>query len=125
MKFSFSAILLVFLMFFSRSISAQTWELGGFVGSAGYMGDLNPVKPYELNNLAFGGHVKHNIDGYWSLKFNVAHGEIEAADAKSDNPHFKSRNLSFFSPITELSLQTEFNFFNYIPSVSRKQHSPY
>jgi hypothetical protein len=104
---------------------AQTWELGGFAGTAGYMGDLNPVKPYKVSNLAIGGQVKRNFDGYWSLKFNVAHGVIEATDADLDNAHFKSRNLSFFTPVTELSIQTEFNFFNYIPSISKKQYSPY
>ena len=125
MNLKFSEIFLIIILFSARRSSAQTWELGGFVGSAGYMGDLNPVNPFEIRNLAFGGFIKRNLDGYWALKLNVAHGQIEASDSDSENAHFRSRNLSFFSPVTELSMQTEFNFFNYIPSISRKQYSPY
>lgn len=121
----FSAILLVLILLILSRSSAQSWEFGGFAGTAGYMGDLNPVKPFEIKNLAYGGQLKRNFDGYWALKLNVAHGKIEASDSDSENAHFKSRNLSFFSPVTEFSIQTEFNFFNYIPSFSRKQYSPY
>jgi hypothetical protein len=53
------------------------------------------------------------------------HGTIQGADAKLNNDYYKSRNLSFFSPVTELSLQTEFNFFNYIPTLSKRRYSPY
>ncbi|MEJ6979183.1 DUF6089 family protein [Pedobacter sp. P351] len=125
MNIKFSALLPVFVLFLLSKSSAQTWDVGGFAGTAGYMGDLNPVKPYEINNIAFGGYIKRNFDGYWALKLNAAHGKIEAYDSDSKNAHFKSRNLSFFSPVNELSLLTEFNFFNYIPSVSRKAYTPY
>jgi len=95
--------------------SAQTWEVGGFVGGSGYMGDINPTKPYKVNNLAFGGQVKRNLDGYWALKLNVMHGKIAADDGDSENEYQRSRNINFFSKITEVSLQAEFNFFNYFP----------
>ena len=52
-------------------------------------------------------------------------GKIEADDAKTENAHFRKRNLNFFTPITEISLQTEFNFFNYVPSVSKKLYTPF
>lgn len=125
MRLYFSAILLVVILGVSKSSFAQTWELGGFAGTAGYMGDLNPNNPLKVGNLAFGGHAKRNFDGYWALKLNVAYGKIEAADAESGNAYYRSRNLNFFSPLTEVSLQTEFNFFNYIPSISRRIYSPY
>ncbi|MBC8054456.1 MAG: outer membrane beta-barrel protein [Sphingobacteriaceae bacterium] len=124
-KLKFSGFLLIIFLFFSTISFGQTWEFGGFVGTAGYMGDLNPINPVKVNNLAFGAQIKRNFDGYWSLKLNAAHGKVEAADSKSDNKQFRNRNLSFFSPVTELSLQTEFNFFRYIPSISKKIYSPY
>jgi hypothetical protein len=120
-----SVFLLAFSFLLPSQSKSQSLELGGFVGTAGYMGDLNPVNPFSLNKVAFGGHVKKHLDGYWSIKLNGMHGEIQGADAELKNDYYKSRNLSFFSPITELSLQTEFNFFNYIPSVSKRRYSPY
>ncbi len=75
--------------------------------------------------MAFGAQIKKHLDGYWAFRINAMHGTIAGADASLNNDYYKSRNLSFFSPITEISLQTEFNFFNYIPTVSRKRYSPY
>jgi hypothetical protein len=104
---------LFFLFFFDAT--AQTWEVGGFAGGSGYMGDLNPVKPYKVTDFAYGGIVKRNLDGYWALKLNLMHGKIAADDANSSNPSQRERNINFYSPITEISFQTEFNFFNYFP----------
>lgn len=107
-------LIIVFLGMIS-SVSAQTWEVGGFAGGSGYMGDLNPNKPYKFSGMAVGGQVKRNLDGYWALKLNVMHGKIAADDAKSNNQFQKERNINFFSPVTEVSFQTEFNFLNYFP----------
>jgi hypothetical protein len=107
------------------SAAAQSWEVGGFAGGSGYMGDLNPVKTYKLNKAAYGGQVKRNVAGYFALELSMTRGEIFANDAASDNSYFQQRNLSFFTSLTEISLQTEFNFFQYIPSISQKVYTPY
>src|ERR1035437_2477783 len=120
-KFLISA--LFFLIVFT--VSAQTWEVGGFAGGSGYIGDLNPVKYYKLTNMAFGAQLKRNLDGYWALKLSLMQGKISAADSLSDNLQFQQRNLSFFSPLLEVSLQVEFNFFRYVPSISEKLYTPY
>ena len=85
------------------------------MGGSGYMGDINPTKPYKVTDLALGGHVKRNLDGYWALKLNVMHGKIAADDRDSENEYQQARNINFFSKVTEFSLQAEFNFFNYFP----------
>ena len=121
-------LIIVFLGMIS-SVSAQTWEVGGFAGGSGYMGDLNPNKPYKFSGMAVGGQVKRNLDGYWALKLNVMHGKIAADDAKSNNEFQQERNINFFSQITEVSFQTEFNFFNYfpgsLPGNGTKRSTPY
>lgn len=53
------------------------------------------------------------------------HGRIQGVDALSTNTQYQQRNLSFYSPITEVGLQLEFNFFEYVASVSRRRFSPY
>ena len=121
-RFSF---LLFFFSLYSLSSFAQSWELGGFIGGSGYMGDLNPVNPFKFNKPAFGAQIKRNINPYWALKLNFTHGELEARDSLSDNAQFQRRNLSFFTPVTEISFQTELNFFKYVPSISSKRYTPY
>ncbi|HUH32606.1 MAG TPA: DUF6089 family protein [Daejeonella sp.] len=107
-------LIAIFFLTISNS-SGQTWEVGGFVGGSGYMGDINPTKPYKVTDLAFGGQVKRNVDGYWAFKLNLMHGKIAADDQNSENEYQQTRNINFFSKVTEISLQAEFNFFNYFP----------
>jgi hypothetical protein len=106
----------VFILFmFTCNISAysQTWEVGLTAGRMGYMGDLNQNNFHKLNHNAAGAIVKRNFDSYWSLKLAVLRGKISADESLSPNQYERDRNLSFFSPITEGSLQIEFNFLDY------------
>lgn len=118
-------ILASFFCIISVSAFAQKWEIGAFAGASGYMGDLNPINPFNARNFAYGGSIKHNFDANWSLKLNAQHGKIYGADAFLNSEQYYRRNLSFFSPITEVSFQLEFNFFEYIASVSKRRYSPY
>jgi len=119
----FAAIIL--LLFVSFSLRAQTWELGGSFGAAGYMGDLNPTNPAKFSGEAFGGYIKRNFNGYLSAKLNYTYGKIGAADSTSSNEQLRQRNLSFTSFVKELAVIGEFNFMNYIPDVSHNRYTPY
>lgn len=113
------------ILLFCTQVRAQSWEVGAFGGGIGYMGDLNPDNVFKLSNPAYGFLVKRNIDARWAVKLSVMHGRIKGADSLSSNLHQQQRNLSFVTPLTEVSLQGEFNFFDYIPSMSKKRFSPY
>ena len=119
----FAAIIL--LIFVSCSVRAQTWELGGSIGAAGYMGDLNPTNPAKFSGTSLAGYVKRNFNGYLSSKINYTYAKIGAADSTSSNQQFRDRNLSFTSFVKELAVIGEFNFMNYIPDVTRNRYTPY
>lgn len=106
-------VLILLFSLLSFHVSAQTWEFGGFLGGSGYMGDINPVKPYKLTDPAFGVQFKRNFDPNWSAKLSFMYGNIRASDASSSNSYQRDRNLDFRSPISELSAQVEFNLFRY------------
>lgn len=108
-------IVSVFILFFlfSTSVFSQTWEIGVTGGGLGYMGDLNQNDFKKINHKAFGGMIKRNFDGYWSLKLAFLTGKISDNESQSPYEYERNRNLSFFSPLTEGSLQVEFNFFDY------------
>ena len=112
--------------FFAQS---QTWEVGVSAGASGYMGDINPVKPYKFTDPAFGAQFKRNFNGHWSAKASFMQGRIQGDDAKSSNTYQIDRNLHFRSTISELSLQMEFNLFNYLPGglpgFGSRKFSPY
>lgn len=114
-----------FMLLLCTQIRGQSWELGAFGGGVGYMGDLNPDNIFKLSNPAYGLLVKRNINSRWAIKLSFMHGKIKEADSLSSNLHQQQRNLSFITPLTEISFQGEFNFFDYVPSMSKKRFSPY
>jgi hypothetical protein len=116
---------IIFLIFFSITAQAQAWEVGGFAGGAGYMGDLNQKDPFKFSGIAGGAFVRYNFDGYLSLKLGYTYGVISGADSLSSNVQAFARNLSFKTKLNELSLTGEFNFMKYVPSVSKNIYTPY
>ncbi len=118
-------LLFVFLVLLSFKVSAQTWELGGAVGGAGYMGDLNANNPVKVSGISAGGFVKRNFNGYLSVKLNYSYGQISGADSTSNNPQFRARNLSFTTSLNEFSLIGEFNFMHYVPEAGKNKFTPY
>ncbi|TAF46167.1 MAG: hypothetical protein EAZ51_01975 [Sphingobacteriales bacterium] len=120
-----SKIITLLFIFIGVTSQAQIWEVGFTSGSMGYIGDLNQNNYLKISHLAFGGMIKNNIDGYWSVKLSVLSGQIGADMSKSNNPIEKERNLSFNTPITEASLQVEFNFFDYGRLFGKKRITPF
>jgi hypothetical protein len=118
-------LIIIILTLFSITVHAQSWEIGGFGGGAGYMGDLNPNNPLKISGIAVGGFVKRNFDGYFSAKLAYTYGVIGAADSNSSNQQFRNRNLSFKDHLNEVSLTAEYNFMKYIPSVSQNYYTPF
>ncbi|MDB5006350.1 MAG: hypothetical protein JWP45_743 [Mucilaginibacter sp.] len=117
--------LFILLVLLTTGLKAQTWEIGGAFGGAGYMGDLNTNNPVKVSGIAAGIFVKRNFNGYFSLRLNGTIGTIAGADSNSGNQQFRNRNLSFTDKLKEVSLVGELNFLNYIPSISKTKFTPY
>jgi hypothetical protein len=114
-----------FLLFIITNVQAQTWEIGGAVGAAGYIGDLNVNNPVKPSGGAVGLFVKRNFNRYLSAKLNYTFLQISGADSTSSSQQFRDRNLSFTTPLKELSLMAEFNFMSYIPDAGKNLYTPY
>jgi hypothetical protein len=121
----FKSLLVAIFMLISINLQAQTWEVGGFGGGAGYMGDLNQQNPFKFSDFAGGAFVKRNLDRYLALKLSYTYGVIKGDDAKSSNLQDRDRNLSFKTTLNEVSLTGEFNFMEYVPSVTINRYTPY
>ncbi|MBD1365205.1 outer membrane beta-barrel protein [Mucilaginibacter sp. ZT4R22] len=118
----FSAALFFFIL--SYTVQAQTWEIGGALGGAGYIGDLNP-SPFKPSGGSAGLFVKRNFNGYLSARLNYQVGKIAGADSTSSSQQLRNRNLSFTDGLKELSLMAEFNFMKYIPDAGKNKYTPY
>ena len=106
--------------------SAQKgWEVGGWLGTSVYYGDLNNKINFKSPGFAGGVLGKYNFNSRVALRSSLNYGRISAADANSDNNFYKARNLSFSSYIFDLSTGVEFNFMNHLRGSKFETYTPF
>ncbi len=108
-------------------IKIKTTEVGIFIGSSYYVGDLNPSGHFNrFTRPAGGGLLRLNFNSRYSVKAIASFGGIEGDDSYSDKAEYRNRNLSFKSNLMEFAVEGEFNFLPYITGNKRSAHiSPY
>lgn len=136
-SFSLHILLVVILLGMSFDSYSQgrnkydrfiTQDIGFSVGTAYYLGEINPRKHFGTKlTPAYGALYRINLDTRWAVRLGLMKGTVEATDADSNDPWQQNRNLSFKNDIIEGSLLFELNFFNYMINQSKKYTpvSPY
>lgn len=104
-------------------IFGQKSEIGAMVGTSFYLGDLNPRTVFGMPQAAGGIIYRYNFTPRWAIKANILFAKVAGDDAIT-NKHYE-RNLSFTSPITEISVQAELNFFKLYNERGKNFFSPY
>lgn len=108
------------------SLRAQEgWELGGWVGTSTYFGDLNTNFKVNDTGLAAGAIARYNFNSRVCMKLTANYLRLAASDADSDNTFEQTRNLDFKSDIWDASFNFEFNFMNYIHGSREEFYTPY
>lgn len=126
----FSKALFTFLFFIFTCGIAQSQmltEVGALIGQSYYLGDLNQTGhfPAKHTHLSWGISVRQPINARWAFKGTYFNGKLSGSDADNKNPLIQNRNLSFESPINEVSAVFEFNFLRYHSFIIRDYISPY
>ena len=113
-------IFVLFLCLSFKSYSSFTIrpysELGIFLGTSYYLGELNHVHfPLGFHLLKPGGGLfyRYNLNGHYSIRSFVNYGEVGGSDGNSENVFEKNRGLSFKSVILEVGSIMEFNFYEF------------
>ena len=102
---------------------AQKSELGAMAGASFYLGDLNPAKVFGMSKPAGGIIYRYNFTPRWAIRANILFAQV-AGDDNITNKHYE-RNLSFKSPITEIGVMAELNFFKLYNERGKNFFSPY
>jgi len=114
MKYILKVAIILLITVTSVSVSAQKgYELGGWLGTSYYFGDLNTNLKITKPGIALGVIARYNFNTRVSMRTSLSYGRVGADDADSRNNFERNRNLSFRSNIFDLSNVLEFNFFKY------------
>ena len=116
------AIILLFPLVLS---SQKGIELGGWLGTSYYFGDLKTEFKFDEPSLAGGLNFRYNFNERLCAKASLNYARIHADDANSTNTFERNRNLSFRSNIFDFSIQGEFNFLTYIHGSEEYFFTPY
>ena len=115
-----------FIVFISiQSFGQKGWEVGGWLGTSLYYGDLNNKINFNSPGLAGGLLGKWNFNNRLAVRGSFNFGQIGADDADSDNNFNRNRNLSFKSNIYDLTAGFEFNFLDHIRGSKFETYTPF
>lgn len=89
----------------------QQIQGGVYFGGINYEGDLAPssfIVSFSETHLDFGAFIYVKTNDWLGLKINYHHGTLSGTDANAQDGGRFNRNLSFRSPLDELSLSAAF-----------------
>lgn len=108
------------------NINAQKgFEVGGWLGTSHYYGDLNTTLRIQKPGIAAGIIGKYNLNTRISFRSSLNYGKVAADDASSTNNYERSRNLQFSSIIFDMSNAIEFNFFDFVHGSKDRVFTPF
>lgn len=124
--------LTVILLVGSQDVMSQDRiELGGFLGTSYYFGDLNPSKQFYKPDLAIGGIGRYAYSDRLAFKLSAYYGRI-SGDYTDESLNFKvgqqngRPSYEFDNAVGDVALQAEFNFLSYDHKyISSSNFTPY
>lgn len=130
MKTIVKAALLLLCTCTIMKINAQTnsWQIGINGGMFIYQGDLepSPFGSYKTPSFTFGLNVSKILNPFFAVRANVAIGKLRGDDAAYNDPAWrKQRNLSFNTPVLEMSGLLVWDLFGNNSNELGMRFSPY
>ena len=107
------------------SFAQKGWEVGGWLGTSLYYGDLNNKVNFNDPGIAGGFLGKWNFNTRVALRGSFNFGMLSANDADSDNNFNRNRNLSFKTNVYDITAGFEFNFLEHIRGSKFETYTPF
>ena len=105
--------IVLILLFVVAHASAQTYEVGMFLGGANNIGDVGRTNYILPSGLAVGGLFKWNKSKRYAWRGSIIRGQFTADDTKSGMGSRQERGFVVDNSILEISGGLEFNFVEY------------
>jgi len=107
------------------SAASQTYEIGGFVGGANYIGDVGNTTYISPNTLAVGVLFKWNRSERHAFRASIKRATLEGNDKDASDSRRNNRGYSFKNSITELSVGLEYTFWEFNMYGGKRANTPY
>jgi hypothetical protein len=131
-KFLAAVVFFTLAIFSENQLHAQQYaiqqegEFGIGLGAGHYFGDLNTRARLNRPKLAATVFFRKNFGNYIALRIGASFAQLGYSDIyNTQNTYMQSRNLSFNTKVSELSLQGDFNFFRFLPGEPGYNFTPY
>lgn len=96
-------------------------RVGVGLGATNYLGDLDDDFTFKYTQPGISLTAATRVTPHISVRAGYFQGRMQATDANSINASRQRRNLSFRSPLSELSLQLQVDF---VPAMRRYNYRP-
>ena len=116
-------IIAILILLFSGAAFAQRSDVGIFIGSSYYTGDLNPGKPFNKPLPAYGALYRFNFNPRVAIKAGLTVTQLQASDYITKFQ--PERGLFFNSNLVEGSAQLEISFYEFKVDGDTHPISPY
>ncbi len=103
----------------------QTYEIGGFVGGANYIGDIGRTTYIAPKSIAMGALFKWNRSSRHSFRGSVMVARIIGNDFDSAETRRKQRGYELENTIKEISVGLEYTFWEFNLYSGQPQSTPY
>ncbi len=122
-------ILSIFISICIQNIYAQRdANVGIFVGTAYYMGDINPNKHFYRPRPSFGVIYRYNFNKRYAIRANGYYANLSGSDLDFINDYHPDRYVNpaeFSTSLLDATLQFEFSFLPYMPNTKKWNYTPY
>lgn len=118
-------ILILFSACFLQTAQSQIYEVGFFLGSSNFIGDVGATTYIAPKSPAFGGVAKWNRSPRHSFRLTAIFSQLKGVDADSKDPRRIERDYEFQNNILELSAGMEFTFFDWNLHQETHKATPY
>ena len=118
-------LIVIYLLFFGTVAQAQFHELGVFLGSSNYRGDVGNSMLVMPSSYGLGVVYRWNITTRYALRAGLNYGKIKGIDYRANDLGRFLRGYSFDNTLGELFLGAEINFVDFNLHAGDTQFTPY
>jgi len=123
--FNFMKLVIFLALFTPFLMQSQTYEVGGYLGMANYIGDVGKTTYISPKTPVFGGLFKWNRSPRHSFRGTILLGQIKGDDNDAKDTRRKERGYKFENSLVELSVGLEYTFWDFNMYNGKPANTPY